>query len=304
MRKAATALIFAFALLTIIWFYMTYSLVIVQRLAVVDVVDGRAEVLVHGRGDPVPLEVGELVRAGDLVRTGPASTVELRWVRWAGGMRIRIDPSTDFWVTRSITNKSTKAEEARLRVDVGKIWLRLRQALTGKSKFEVETPTVVAAVRGTAFSVAVANDGTSEIEVFEGEVAVEGRDGAATTLTAGSRTAVGAGQEAVETQPLTLEELAEWRAHASMVGPFLEVSSPADGVLVEQASCAVSGRAEPGCQVLVNGGTVDLSEQGEFSITVPLAAGVNTIVVTARDATNRETTLVLSVPRVAELRGD
>ena len=58
MRKAATALIFAFALLMILWFYMTYSLAIVQRLAVVDVVDGRAEVLVHGRGDPVDTGVG------------------------------------------------------------------------------------------------------------------------------------------------------------------------------------------------------------------------------------------------------
>ncbi len=304
MRKAATALIFGFALLMILWYYMAYSLAIVQRLAVVDVVDGQAEVLVRGRGDPVPLEAGRLVRAGDLVRTGPASTVELRWVRWAGGMRIEIDPDTDFWVTRSIINKSTKAEEARLRVDAGRIWVRLRQALTGKSKFEVETPTVVAAVRGTAFSVAVADDGTSEIEVFEGEVAVEGRDGAATTLTARSRTAVEAGQDALETHPLTLEELAEWRAHGSIVGPFLDVGSPVDGVLVEQASCAVSGRAEPGSQVLVNGGAVDLSEQGEFSITVPLAAGVNTIVVTARDATNRETTVVLSVPRAAELQGD
>lgn len=89
-----------------------------------------------------------------------------------------------------------------------------------------------------------------------------------------------------------------------MVGPFLEVSSPVDGVLVEGVTCVVSGRAEPGCLVLVNGGRVELSERGEFSITVPLAAGVNTIVVTARDAANRETTLVRAVPRVAEPSGD
>ncbi|UCC68494.1 MAG: FecR domain-containing protein [Armatimonadota bacterium] len=304
MRRAATALIFGFALLMIFWVYMMHTLTIVQRLAVVDVVEGRAEVLVHGRGDPVPLEVGRLVRAGDLVRTGPGSAVELRWVGWAGGMRIRIDHDTRFWVTRSIINKSAGEGEARLRVDLGKVWLRLRQALTGKSKFEVETPTVVAAVRGTVFSVAVTGDGTSEIEVFEGKVGIAGRDGAATTLTAGSRTAIAPGQQTVETQPLTPEELDEWQKRACLIGPFLEVASPTDGVLLDEASCAVSGRAEPGSQVFVNGSRVELSKKGEFSVTVPLAAGVNTIVVTARDAANREVTVVRTVPRVADLESD
>jgi len=304
MRRAATALIFGFGLLMIFWVYMVHTLTIVQRLAVVDVVEGRAEVLVHGRGEPVPLAVGELVRAGDVVRTGPGSTVELRWVGWAGGMRIRIDQNTRFRVTRSIINKSTSEEEARLRVDFGKIWLRLRQALTGKSKFEVETPTVVAAVRGTVFSVAVAEDGTSDIEVLEGEVAVTGRDGAATTLTGGSRTAIAPGQQAAETQPLSAEELEEWQRQICMIGPFLEVGSPTDGVLLEEASCTVSGRAEPGSQVLVNGSRVELSKQWEFSVTVPLAAGVNTIVVTARDSANREAMIVRTVPRVADLGRD
>lgn len=304
MRRAATALIFGFGLLMVFWVYMVHTLSIVQRLAVVDVVEGRAEVLVHGRGEPAPLAVGQLVRAGDLVQTGPASAVELRWVRWAGGVRIRIDQNTRFWVTRSIVNKSTSEEEARLRVDLGKIWLRLRQTLTGKSKFEVETPTVVAAVRGTMFSVAVAGDGTSNIEVLEGEVTVAGRDGAATTLTAGSHTAIGPGQQALETHPLTAQELQEWQEQDCLIGPFLQVESPTDGVLAEEASCTVSGRAEPGSQVLVNGSTVELSERSGFSITVPLAAGVNTIVVTARDSANRETTIVRTVPRAAEVGRD
>ncbi|UCC69420.1 MAG: hypothetical protein JSV79_05775, partial [Armatimonadota bacterium] len=157
---------------------------------------------------------------------------------------------------------------------------------------------------GTVFSVAVTGDGTSEIEVFEGKVGITGRDGAATTLTAGSRTAIAPGQQTVETQPLTPAELEEWQKHACLIGPFLEVASPTDGVLLDEGSCAVSGRAEPGSPVFVNGSRVELSKKGEFSVTVPLAAGVNTIVVTARDAANREVTVVRTVPRVADLESD
>jgi hypothetical protein len=304
MRQAATALIFGLALLIIFALYLSHSLVIVQRLAVVDRVQGRAEVLVHGRGDPSPLEEGKLVRAGDLLQTGPASSVELRWVRWAGGMRIKIGPNTLFKITRSIVNRSTHDTQSRLRVDMGRIWVRLRERLTGKSKFEVETPTVVAAVRGTVFSVAVGEDGASHVEVLEGEVAVAGRDGAATTLTAGSRTVIAPGQEGLDTYPLTPEDVAQWHEQTSMLGPFLALESPEDGVLVEEVSCTVSGRSEAGVQVLVNGGAVDTSSEGRFSVAVPLEAGVNTLVVTARDAAGRETTVVRTVPRAARVLGD
>ncbi len=301
MRRSATVLIFGFALLMIFLAYMMHTMTIVQRLAVVDVVDGQAEVLVHGEGDAIPLEEGKLVRAGDLIRTGPGSYVELRWMRWAGGMRIRVEPNTRFWVTRSILNKSTDEEESRLRIDLGKVWLRLREALTGKSKFEVETPTVVAAVRGTVFSVAVADDGTSHVEVLEGEVEIAGRDGAATRLTSGSCTEIAPGQQALETQPLSAGQLAAWEQQASMVGPFLRVDLPVDGVLIEKGSCAVAGRAEPGAQVFVNGGKVELSKDGEFSAEVPLEAGLNIIVVTARDPDNREATILRTVPRAAAI---
>ena len=297
MRRAATALIFGFGLLMIFWVYLVHSLAIVQRVAVVDVVAGQADVLVHGKGEPVPLEVGKLVRAGDLVRTGPESSVELRWVRWAGGMRIEIGPETRFEVTRAITNTRKKTEDCRLRVDFGRIWVRVRKAITGRSKFEVETPTVVAAVRGTVFSVAVDASGVSEVQVYEGQVSVVGRDGAATTLTAGSRTAVAPRQGAAETQPLTAEEKEEWERHHCLIGPFLVVDSPTDGVLAETGSCTVSGRVERGAQVFVNTGPVELSKQGEFSLLVPLSAGINTIVVTARDPSGRENTIVRTVPR-------
>jgi len=297
MRRAATVIIFGFGLLMILWVCLVHSFWIVQRQAMVDVVEGSAEVLVHGRGDPVPLEAGKLVRAGDLIRTGPDSLVELRWVRWAGGMRIKIGENSHFRVIRSITNRKTKETNARLGLNLGKIWVRLRETLTGRSKFEVETPTVVAAVRGTVFSVAVAEDGTSQIEVLEGEVAVARRDGSGTTLTGGSHTRVSPGQQALDTRPLTGEEIEQWRRQASLLGPFLALSSPLDGAAVTEPSCAVSGRVEPEAQVFVNGRMVQPSQRGEFLTSVPLEPGMNTLVITARDAAGRETTIMRTLSR-------
>lgn len=300
MRKAAFAIIFGFGLILIFGVYLSHTLFIMQRVAVVDLVEGEAEVLVRGTGDPVPLEVGELVRAGDLVQTGPGASVELRWTRWGGGTRIKVGPNTRFRVTRSIINTSTKSEESRLRVDEGRIWVRIRKALSGESKFEVETPTVVAAVRGTIFGVTVHGSGASHIEVLEGQVEVATAAGTSTILTGGSETDILPDQEALETSPLPPDDVAAWEAHTSMVGPFLVVESPADGVLIERASCAVSGRTEAGAQVFVNGDPVSVDDEHRFSVKVSLGEGMNYLVATARDAEGRETTVVHAVPRAAE----
>lgn len=299
MRQAAMLLIFGFALVAIFFMYLAGTLAIVQQHAVVDVVAGEAEVLLRGGGEPVPAEAGRLVRAGDVVRTGPDGCVHLRWVRWAGGMRIKIGPEARFKVVRAVRNRSTEAEESRLRVDRGKIWVRLRKALTGRSKFEVETPTVVAAVRGTVFSVAVAENGATEVEVLEGQVEVAGTEGAGGTLTGGSQTTIARGQRSVATRPLTFEELESWRAEAGLVGPFLAVTSPADGIAVEEEAIEVSGRAEPGVAVWVNQREATVSERGTFSARVPLEMGPNRIVVRARDKDRRETKVERAVSRAA-----
>lgn len=299
MRQSAVALIFIFALLIIFAVYLSYSLAILQRVAIVDAVEGEAQLLVHGEGDPKPVEEGRLVRAGDVLITGPDSSVELRWVRWAGGMRITVGENSRFKVIRSIVKRSTNEEKSRLRLDVGRIWVRLRQALTGRSKFEVETPTIVAAVRGTIFSVEVAEDGSSRVEVYEGTVEVSGEDGALATLTSGSQVWLQPGQEETEIRPLTLEELGDWETRDSMLGPFLAIASPSDGFATSDPSVSVTGRTEPGVQVFVNGQEATVAEDGEFSHSVPLTEEATPLVVLARDAEGRETAASLKVVRTS-----
>ncbi|NIR01092.1 MAG: hypothetical protein GTN78_12975, partial [Gemmatimonadales bacterium] len=182
-----------------------------------------------------------------------------------------------------------------LRVDRGTIWVRLRRALTGKSKFEVETPTTVAAVRGTIFRVAVSQGGAVEVSVWEGTVDVltEGRK--EVSVASGRVASFAQRGQLVPARALTASEREEWEAESSILGPFLVVDAPTDGAVCKAAACEVAGRAEPGCEVFINHTAVGLSRDGSFSLTIALYENVNTITVTARAEDGSETAVVRKV---------
>jgi hypothetical protein len=295
MRQAAMLYIFGFALLMIFLVLLANSLSIVHRVAVVDAIAGSAHVQVHGEGDLIALGVGELVRSGDVVRTGPGSSVELRWTRWSGGMRIKLDENTTFKVMKALVRRPSGEEESRLRVDRGSLWVRLRRALKGKSKFEVETPAAVAAVRGTIFRVTVSDRGDVEVSVWDGTVAVRG--GGRDEVAVGKGRAVRIPEDGPPSaiRVLTASEEQDWREQSSIVGPFLAVHSPLNGALCDGASCEVTGRAEPGCEVFVDETPVALSKKGDFSLPIALYEERSTIKVTARTADGAETVVLREV---------
>jgi hypothetical protein len=178
--------------------------------------------------------------------------------------------------------------------------VRLRQSLTGKSKFEVETPTVVAAVRGTIFSVAVAADGSSRVEVLEGKVALSPtRGGAGAIVSPGQESLIARDQAKASLQPLSEQAKADWRQQTSIVGPFLEVSAPAEGAQVEGGRCLVSGRAEPGVKLFINNSPVTLEKKGHFSFPLPLEPATTSITIKVRDEQGRETALIRNISRGA-----
>lgn len=97
------------------------------------------------------------------------------------------------------------------------------------------------------------------------------------------------------------------------VPPTLNITAPADNLITATASLAVSGKTNDNTSspvtvtITLNGtgqGTVTVGTDGSFSKTVTLAEGSNTIVVTARDAAGKTTsvtkkvTLDTSVPKI------
>ncbi len=129
-------------------------------------VDGRAWVQREAEEErEAPLLVGELLYGGDLARTDEGSEVQ---ISMADGSQLTIRSNTQVKM-----NDSRLSDGAASSVSLffGRLWCKVARLAKGKS-FHVETPMVVAGVRGTRYEVASFDDGTSLVGVEEGEVQV------------------------------------------------------------------------------------------------------------------------------------
>ncbi len=99
----------------------------------------------------------------DAIKTGPRSTASLLL---GDGSVVRLNENTS--IQLSTYTKTENTWEIRLKQFAGTTWNRV-QKLAGVSKYEIETSTTVATVRGTAFSVDVSDD-SAQVDVAEGTV--------------------------------------------------------------------------------------------------------------------------------------
>ncbi|HOT30506.1 MAG TPA: FecR family protein [Candidatus Ozemobacteraceae bacterium] len=98
--------------------------------------------------------------AGDLIETLRESKAELVY---GDGTRMRIKPMT-----------MVELQPTALKVFKGQTWFKF---VKRGSEFLIETPSLVAGIRGTIFDVGVSSRGKSVLSVVEGAVAVRGKNG-------------------------------------------------------------------------------------------------------------------------------
>ncbi|MDG1949642.1 MAG: helix-turn-helix domain-containing protein [bacterium] len=84
---------------------------------------------------------------------------------------------------------------------------------------------------------------------------------------------------AVAAMALVISGYIGYQVRAIILPPELMVVSPSDGIMTDDAMIAVSGSAEPGTQVTINGQGVLLSQDGDFEVDIALERGVNVIIV-------------------------
>jgi hypothetical protein len=148
------------------------------------------------RGKTTPLRMRDFLERGDRVLTGDESAVI---VQVGETILVRIEPRSELAV-------DTVLDDPNLTISLrsGKVLAKLRPLRKGRS-FTVKTPTVAAAVRGTAFSVATGPPDT--VVVAEGSVLVtHAEEARGRTIVKGS--AFDAGIELKE-RPATDVELLE-----------------------------------------------------------------------------------------------
>ena len=119
---------------------------------------------------------------GDLVRTGSGrATVQFR-----DGSRVALDPGAAFIV------EAETLRETSIFLSAGKLWAAVSKSAA--RRFAVRTPSAVAAVRGTEFSVEVAGKARTAVEVFGGLVSVRDTLGGEAMVSARERVDVAEGR--------------------------------------------------------------------------------------------------------------
>lgn len=264
MRRPALLIFINAMILVVIFALLTQSLIVVQRLAVAQTVAGRVEVQRAGRGHFRALSLRDAIKTGDIVRCGPDGVAEFKW---ADGTRWKVMPNTQISVKKSTSHLVKRTDQSQLKLSSGKVFVRIVQTLAPSSKFEVETPGAVAAVRGTIFSVQVAGDKT-EVAVFKGQVKVSSTDASQSTTVASGQEAVTSDGGALQTR-IDAASQADFQKQTSIIKPELwaELEKSDDGKIV------VSGQTEAGDIVTINGEGVKVLGNGAFRRPLNAPAG-------------------------------
>ena len=120
-------------------------------------VSGAVQLISGVDGQKRPLIPDALIRVGDEIISGAGTaTIEL-----ADGSEVRLSPESRLTFNRLTQYGRSGMIDTRLRLNRGEVHTRVKPVIEGGSRFEIETPSAVAAVRGTAFALQTSASGTS-----------------------------------------------------------------------------------------------------------------------------------------------
>jgi hypothetical protein len=221
-------------------------------------------------GDWTPSQIGDVLEAGDAARTGAESWLEFRF---SDNTLLRLQADSEIFL-KSLDNYDNGTKRTVVELRKGKVWAVVEKG----SPFEIETPGLVAGVRGTKFRVDAPQDGEPALlKTFEGSVAgISGFE----VLEVESGTQL---DTATGLAPLQVDALDEFNLTRDklITAPKLRSDIPS---LTSEAVLTVKGDVDAGSLVttLANGVVTTLeASDGTFTLESPLQTGVNIIGVSA-----------------------
>ena len=114
------------------------------------------------------VEIGHVLNEEDVIITGSDSFCDVK----IGGSIIRVKEKSRMVLSRILNSRDM--ENTTLNIDSGKMLCKPKKLLKN-DKFVVKTPTAVAGVRGTQFTVEADQAKTSRIKVYDGKVQIARR---------------------------------------------------------------------------------------------------------------------------------
>jgi hypothetical protein len=179
--------------------------------------------------------IGAPVFSGDRLRTGGTDQAK---VVFQDDSVLDLAAGTDVLLAKQVFDRTGPRLESRLRLTKGKLRAWVSEAYQGtRSRYEVETPTAVIAVRGTEFIVAY--DASAEVTAvvcMAGEVEVAGTlgvIGGQVQLATHSGTEVAKGRFPTPPQPVVEAQLQRYMTGLQLVG-----TGHRDGLSVENPALA------------------------------------------------------------------
>ncbi len=170
---------------------------LLQKALTAEVVHTHGEVQVQRSGAAFQALIGgQVLAAGDVVRTGAQSSAVLRF---ADGARVMMRPDSVLKIERSVKLGESEVVDTQLRLESGSVDSRVPPSKDPQRtpRFEIRTPLANLGVRGTEFRTTASAD-QSAVEVLEGTVSGSVA-GSATSSVAGVRSGATAGaQQAVK----------------------------------------------------------------------------------------------------------
>ncbi len=166
---------------------------------------GRVEILRRGAPAAEPAALGARLSPGDRLVVGEGSGAE---VRLDDGSLLQVGAGSTLEVGELDVHADT-SRHVSFRLLVGRVVARVVKLIQRNSRFEIETPTGVAGVRGTAFLVEADPQRRSLVAVFSGAVQVAPKEAAgsgAVVVLPNQETRLGVGDEA-PSPPATLRQV-------------------------------------------------------------------------------------------------
>jgi alpha-tubulin suppressor-like RCC1 family protein len=138
-----------------------------STLTTLSATEGEVSAMKTSTDSWIEAEVGMSLRVGDTVRTGDDSSAEITFF---DGSTLELEAGTEIEIVSLGISGDTGSITIILEQTIGSILFRVTKIVDPASRYEVETPAGVVAVRGSAVRVYVAQDGTTRATNLEGMV--------------------------------------------------------------------------------------------------------------------------------------
>jgi len=138
-----------------------------STLTVLSATEGNVSLMKAGTGGWMEGRVGMSLEVGDSLKTGDNSSAEITFF---DGSTIEVEAGTEIEIASLDISADTGSTTITLEQRIGNTISRVTKILDPASRYEVETPTGVVAVRGSTMQVYVIEDGTTRATNLEGDI--------------------------------------------------------------------------------------------------------------------------------------